>query len=318
MNPSTLDKILEAARHAPSSHNTQPWTVTPYDGGLYVGYDPSRQLLVGDPHKRELFISLGCFIESICLAALQLGWNARYYYTNISPERIADISFSKAPEEPMDDWIKLLQERRSDRSHYLEKKIPAETIKSLAGLGNSQATLRFYEKSNAIDFLSTATFDATMNIMSKKAFRNELASWVRNNWTKQSDGMPAYTQGMPGPVSLLAKFFIKNIPAVPKDQAKKDAARVKHSSHIGIITVAKEDNEQFIQAGMLYQRTCLSALSRGVKTSAVCAAVIYQPTALKITKYLKLGAYPVILLRFGYSGATPKSSPRRTIGQLSV
>ena len=68
-----IEKVLLTSRHAPSSHNTQPWKVTIEGPLVTIGYDSTRQLSVGDPDKRELFISLGCFIESFIGASSAFG-----------------------------------------------------------------------------------------------------------------------------------------------------------------------------------------------------------------------------------------------------
>ncbi|WP_295699965.1 hypothetical protein [Lapillicoccus sp.] len=64
-----------AFRRAPSAHNTQPWTLrAEADAGaegdaLVLGWDPTRELHVGDPTRRDLWLSLGAFAESVVIAA---------------------------------------------------------------------------------------------------------------------------------------------------------------------------------------------------------------------------------------------------------
>ena len=52
---------------APSAHNTQPWRL--YYGGdsVKLGYDPSRSLPMSDPTHRDLFLSLGAFVETVLI-----------------------------------------------------------------------------------------------------------------------------------------------------------------------------------------------------------------------------------------------------------
>ena len=307
-----LIEILQAASLSPSSHNTQPWKVHLLaEGSLLVGYRPERQLMVGDPNKRELFISLGCFIETIVLDAEDKGYGVVYNFLNSGPDYVARLEFvRKESSRKAQHWEKLIRSRRSDRRFYETTKLADRDIRSLDNLTCGDAYLLLLEQPSEIGFLSKMTREATYEIMSDQAFRNELASWVRNDWTKKPDGMPGYTQGMPGPISLLAKFVIKKSKKVAADQAKKDSKRVSRSAALGLICVPQESPGNWIEAGRLYQLICLEALHHDIKTSAVSAAVISQTTIKKIVKTLALQHHPVALMRFGHIDRAQKATPR--------
>jgi hypothetical protein len=189
-------------------------------------------------------------------------------------------------------------------------------IDDLAKLSYANSKLNLFDLTKDIDFLADMTYEATAEIMSNLAFREELASWVRNNWTKQSDGMPGYTQGMPGPISLIAKFVIKKNQKVAISQAKKDSQRVKHSPMVGLICVSKNEPEDWLEAGRLYQKTCLLALKYAVKSSAVSAAVIATDTAQKISDHFALEYKPIALFRLGYKSGTVRSTPRLSVNDV--
>lgn len=60
---------------APSAHNTQPWEVTATGPDtLHLGWHADRVLEVGDPTRRDLFLSLGCVTEAIAIVAADLGY----------------------------------------------------------------------------------------------------------------------------------------------------------------------------------------------------------------------------------------------------
>lgn len=309
---------MELAKRAPSSHNTQPWQVIDKGDKLSIGYDPARHLKIGDPDKRELFMSLGCFVETINLAAKDLGYKVNHLFNKPDDtSSVLDLSFSKS-DNNRTNWSDLIRRRRSDRRMYHDKKLDASHYKQLSKLRQGLASLVMVDNKDDVEFLSKMTHDATFTIMSKQEFRNELADWVRNNWTKKPDGMPGYTQGMPGPVSLLAKFVIRKTKKVAADQAKKDSKRVLHSSSVGLICVNQNIKEAWIDAGRLYQKTCLMALGFDIKTSAVSAAVIFPKTNRIIKAQLKLKKSPIALIRFGYSKKSVKSTPRRQLSDYYV
>lgn len=69
-----------ALRRAPSAHNTQPWTVQLTASGWTIGWDADRELVVGDPTRRDLWLSLGAFTESAVIALGEQGVSAAVEY----------------------------------------------------------------------------------------------------------------------------------------------------------------------------------------------------------------------------------------------
>ena len=66
--------MIEQAIKAPSGHNTQPWKFRLFSDHIDILPDFSRALPVVDPDHRELFVSLGCAAENLCIAATHKGW----------------------------------------------------------------------------------------------------------------------------------------------------------------------------------------------------------------------------------------------------
>jgi hypothetical protein len=317
INKTDTRKILEVSLNAPSSHNTQPWKVIIQDNGdLKIGYDASRKLPVGDPDMQELFISLGCFVESVDLAAASLGFNVSTNFVGNNPEEIVKLQISRTKQQEH-SWIDLILSRRSDRRLFEKRQLPQEVVKELDSLEQGNAFIKIFSDTSDIDYLSKQTFEATLKAMSNAEFRKELSGWVRNNWTKQPDGMPGYAQGIPGPISLFAKFIVEKNKAVAKDQAKKDSRRIKQSSSIGLICAIDQSPNSLVDAGRLYQRACLTALKHDVKTSGISAAVIDVVTSKNICKKFDIRERPVALIRFGYRGGIVRKSPRLKIDSVA-
>src|SRR4051812_32014888 len=66
-----LTGIFEAARLAPSAHNSQPWQLRVVDHGraIEIGWQPERALPHGDADNHYLMIGLGCVAESMAIRA---------------------------------------------------------------------------------------------------------------------------------------------------------------------------------------------------------------------------------------------------------
>jgi nitroreductase len=71
-----LLNIVQYATLAANGHNTQPWKFAIKDNTIEIHPDYSRELTVVDPNHRELWISLGCALENLIIAARASGYDA--------------------------------------------------------------------------------------------------------------------------------------------------------------------------------------------------------------------------------------------------
>jgi hypothetical protein len=69
---SQLVEIVRYAMLVPSGHNTQPWKFALKDNTVRMLPDLMRRLAIVDPDDRELYISLGCALENLVIAAQQM------------------------------------------------------------------------------------------------------------------------------------------------------------------------------------------------------------------------------------------------------
>jgi hypothetical protein len=312
---SDISRILELARWSPSSHNTQPWRVRVSGAILLLRPDPGRHLKVGDPQKRELYMSLGCFIETAATAARALGWQTEYSLGG--KEEAARLTIGP-PSQPDGELAGLITARRSDRRSFEAKPLTAAVQSSLSPLKEGKARVRIITNSEEVTFLGDMTYEATVELMSPAAFRGELASWIRHNWTRRPDGMPGYTQGIPGPVSLIGPKLIRKVSKTAQDQAKKDAKRVRQAPAAVLVTTSGSRQADWLDAGRLMQRFWLEATRAGLRASAISPAVISPETSRQIKQRLSLNGEPVALLRLGYSKRRPpKASPRRSVSDFA-
>jgi len=66
--------LLRYAILAPSSHNSQPWKFRIQDSEINIFTDKDRWLKVADADQRELYISVGCALENLLIAAEHFGY----------------------------------------------------------------------------------------------------------------------------------------------------------------------------------------------------------------------------------------------------
>ena len=70
------ERIVAAGILASNPHNSQPWLFRITDSAIDLFADPSRQIGVIDPFRREMYIGLGCALENMVLAAAAEGFAA--------------------------------------------------------------------------------------------------------------------------------------------------------------------------------------------------------------------------------------------------
>lgn len=73
MSDALLHGLIEAARSAPSAHNTQPWAPRVAGDGIDLGVATGRTLPLGDPTGRDTLLALGAWTEAAAIAAARAG-----------------------------------------------------------------------------------------------------------------------------------------------------------------------------------------------------------------------------------------------------
>lgn len=148
-NPDFL-KIIEYGIKAPSGHNTQPWKFRLNETSIDVYPNFSKELPVIDLNHRELYISLGCAVENICIASNEFGYS---YQTEIIKQdsfsfiRI-ELQKSDVDKNPLFDQI---DKRQTNRSVYKSKSIQTNAIDELKKLNiKKTVSIYFYPKGGVI------------------------------------------------------------------------------------------------------------------------------------------------------------------------
>ncbi|HEX3082234.1 MAG TPA: hypothetical protein VHQ86_03190, partial [Candidatus Saccharimonadia bacterium] len=216
-----LSYLIDFAVLAPSSHNTQPWQFRVNGDALEVYADQARRLPVADPTDRQLYISLGAALENIERAAAAIGKSAVVRYV-LDGDLAARVTVQTGAYGVADARTAMIA-RRSTRLPFALDPLAGPLVDGITAAGRGGTAVHLLQERPEVEAVARINADASGRALSDPVFRMELVKWVRNNWTKQPDGMPGFVQNIPGPVSLLAPVIMRKVNIGP-DQAKKDYA----------------------------------------------------------------------------------------------
>ena len=93
----SLLKILKYAAMAPSGHNTQPWIFKTGNESISILPDFTRALPVVDRDNHALYISLGCALENLIIAANEFGFQTETEFSGDERQPHITVKLSAAP-----------------------------------------------------------------------------------------------------------------------------------------------------------------------------------------------------------------------------
>lgn len=312
-------EIVGYAADAPSGHNTQPWKFRTENDTITLLPDREAILPIVDRTNRELYISLGCATENLCLAARHSGYETLFVACNA--EKIT-VRLTKSPEMLQDRLFRQIKKRQTNRSIYDGNKIPVGILNRLRSV-HKENQIRFHlvEAGTTLwDRLADYIDKGNKIQLNDPAFRNELLSWMRFNRKQvnaRQDGLSYRVFGnppLPGKIAApIVRLFLK-----PYLQNRSDRKKIASSSHLVVFTTSCDTVESWIGLGRTLQRFLLQATGSGV-----ACAFMNQPCevpALAAALQNELHAdteYPALILRIGYAKPVPYA-PRKKIEDLLI
>jgi hypothetical protein len=317
----TNSKMVELVRYATlaaNGHNTQPWKFKIIDKTIEIHADTSRHLAVVDPQDREQWISLGCALENLVIAAGATGFASEIAYpgdkqnfitVNLLPD-IAAIS-------PLFDAI---QVRQSTRSEYRQVQLSSDLIDQLHSASTEQGVMFKFiediiETERVIEYLNAGN----LTQYSDKAYVEELIAWLRFNEREalsSRDGLYSKCSGNPTVPRFLGEMFVSS--TKPQKQAEADAKKLRSSSGSIIIATQNDTPEAWVRCGQAYERLSLQLASLDLKSALLNQPIEIPELRAEFQTAMGLGEnHPQLLLRYGIADAMPYSL-RRPVDEVLI
>jgi len=315
-------KWISFGIRAPSGHNSQPWIFQVGENAIYILPNLKRHLEVVDSTDRELFVSLGCALENLQLAALQDSYTSDYEYKD---DKIV-ITFQKVDtaienKEENDKLFNAINKRHTHRGNFTGEKISEENLqiikKCAEAKSNENVDVKIYDSGSEEAKIVCQKISEGNDIqMADPAFRNELIEWMRFNnrhISENQNGLCYNVLGFPALPTAIGRVVIKMF-LKPNAQNKTDNEVNASSSQFCMFTVKENTIPNYVALGKYIERILLTVSSLGLAYSFSNQPCEVPKLNEEIKNELKLTDYPSVIIRLGSSnGKEPKNySPRET------
>ena len=306
-----LDFLIGFAVLAPSGHNAQPWKFYAQGNTITVSADMTRSLPASDVNGRQLYISIGCAIENLLIAAEHYGFE--YVITYFTKETIiARIVFSRIRKyaSEKENLISAILHRHTNRNPYDTRMPEKEFLEKVKARATNDMEIHLVSEQSQKDKISDIASEALIAEMDDKNFRLELSQYLKPNTTHSSIGMPGAGFGIPTPLSFIAPFFIKYV-NVNRLSRKADQTLLKqHTQVIGVIATREDNQKSWVMVGQVYERIAIEAETEHIKTHPLAASVEAITCRQKLQNALQTSYYPQFFFRMGYTDLSAPISPR--------
>jgi len=318
--------MLHYASLAPSGHNTQPWTVSHSENtGFTIGFDPKRTLPAVDPDNRELLLSLGTFIENLCLAAGNAGFDPELTILSQAPTDPTVARITLYPATPQNYPLKRLEMRRTVKSGMQSREIKQSDVDKLSQPFDGRL-FYFPAGTRHADCIAEGAIEAFRAQTWREDAQAELARWVRfgnEAVARHRDGIT--TAGME--IGALASWYINTFMSTEDVLSKtfrekgidKTAAQAREGGGWFIITSAGETVADIVDTGRRFQRMALLAREHNLAIHPMTQQLEEKKSREQIARAHEPGMIPQFILRVGYLNRYPEPvSPRRPVNRFLV
>jgi len=320
-------RILYYASLAGSSHNTQPWKVIAYgNDSLLIYPDFSRKLTVVDHEGRELYMSVGAFIENLETAACCLGYETETKYGNFSgdsPEPLASVTLIKSGPLKNSEELKKIELRRTLRIPFDTLSLTENDRKRLTSIDNN---IHFIPgDSEQGDYMQQNALEAYTLQSGDNDAQDELAFWIRfsNKEVKtKRDGLSSAGMDIKGVSGFFVRTFFKAGDSKKAMFVEKGIEKTRQQvDKCGGWIVITQDSScimSWLNTGRLYERINLECRSLGLGFHPMNQIVEEPEFAGPVNRYLGYNGKIMFIARIGYVQNYPEPvSVRRAVEEFT-
>jgi nitroreductase len=314
---------LRYAILAPSSHNSQPWTFAVDGPEIVLSVDESRWLAVADDDRRELFLSVGCALENLLIAADHFGLDPTLDYRDgnaddnedVDDPQVATVMLDAHPggsedsgdrSPPLDGAFEAITDRRTSHEPFENRPIPPETLDRIevAGDVGGVETHRIADADTKRE-IGELQYAADERQMADPEYRRELGRWIGSgalgdSWLKARIGQLAVTHLNLG-----------------EREGEKNSTLVSEAPVLELLATPEDDRIARVEAGRAFERMALAVAGEGVAVHPI--SQILEVPDLKADFADAVGIDDATiqhLFRLGYARSEEDHTPRWPVEEV--
>ncbi|HEX5511575.1 MAG TPA: hypothetical protein VFX41_07645 [Actinomycetales bacterium] len=322
-----LAAMAEAARWAPSVHNTQPWRFEvwragPAPGeavGLMIFEDADRSLPVLDPYGRLRAISCGAAVANAEVACRAKGFSPVVdWLPDASRPDLVAVVRPDRPHQEQTDVRRLadaVMTRRTHRRVHRHERLDPDTLASLRHEVTTAGAEMTVLDEAARRHLAILLVQAMSVQSGSPEIVDEVDSWVRGvgpGEQEREDGVPVASLGTgPFPIDSLAHevMDVERLSSEDVDQA------LSWSTTVAISTVG-DRRRDWLNAGRALQRMWLHATVDGFVLAFADQATQLADTRRRLPEALDILGHVQLVVRLGRPLVDVPPTPRRPIAEV--
>ncbi|HKJ58513.1 MAG TPA: hypothetical protein VKA37_04740 [Halobacteriales archaeon] len=323
--------LLEYAVLAPSSHNSQPWRFAIGVDEIQLFADESRQLEVADPDGRELYLSVGCAIENLVVAAERFGFAPSVEYEHDDEGHHPDQERDELPGdsvagEETDGRTRLAAtvtlggeadtsgsgdvelfdaviERRTNHLPFEERAVPGASFEQFEGcVTGAEVGLEFVTESSTKADIAALQTRADERQFDDPEYRAELGHWIGTgalgaNWIAARIGQVA--------VRYLD---------LGDREGQKNSKLLTSAPAVVVITAEDDDRTSRLQVGRTFERIALRATAADLAVHPMSQILEVPELRARLKEVVDIeDATPMHLFRVGFAESDSTRTPRRPV-----
>jgi len=293
--------LLQYAVLAPSTHNSQPWNFRVGSDFCEIIRNDENPIVYADPKGRDLYISFGCLIENLVVAAryFRVFKNVDYVLQGSS---IARISFDFSDPGTNTHWESVIDAiliRVNARGLFEKESVDKASLDILKGIEVPNGLQRFFlEQKQDIATIADLTNQGLVIAYRDTNFRNEMSQWVNNSVSKKPTGIPGYSLRMPFLISFVFSWLVRNF-NIGKRLGSLNRISINSAPAAIVVTADENTPKHWLETGRFAERFVLQTYALGYKTSFFTAAIEMGDLYQDIQRLLHTEKIPQFIIIFG-------------------
>jgi nitroreductase len=301
-----LAAAADAARLAPSIHNTQPWRWVVRGDRLELFAVPDRQLHEQDPQGRLMQLSCGAALHHALIALTAEGWAYRVDRPAEQPLAVVHAERHEPAEPAAMRRMQLLRVRHTDRRTVTDERLSPEVREALiAAARRGGAQLHILDRDQVLQ-LAVMIEHAGEAEQRDESMRAETLAWVGGD-RPEGTGLPDAVVPAELPLTTVAERDFGVAGTLQPGGGHDSAAAY------AVLYGDGDEPRDWLRAGEALSELWLSATEHGAGVLPLSSPIELDFTRQALRRMLGNTGYPHLVLRLGLTDpehAGPPHTPR--------